>query len=392
MLEFLKGLFRSDFVPHGYCMRWDSDVVWLHVVSDFATALAYYMIPIALVYFVRRRQDLAFNWMFVAFGIFILACGTTHVLAVYTLWKPIYRFDGVVKAITAAASVATAVALLRIMPQAIALPSPAQLRAEVQQRKAAEDELRVLNTELENRVQQRTEALERHNLALQRVAYISSHDLREPLRTIATASELVKRRYAEQLTDDGRELLGLAIAGARRADQLIADLLEYSRVVGDSSEVQTERVDPGEVLRDAMADLDLKLKESGAEVTIPGPLPPVRANPRAIRQVFFNLLSNAIKYRHPERSLAITITGERRGQDCLFTVRDNGIGFRMTYAEQIFQAFRRLHGPEVEGSGIGLSLCRNIVEAHGGRIWTEASENEGAAFFFTLRAAEPNAA
>src|SRR4051794_30129122 len=114
MFEFFKKLFTADFVPHGYCMRWSSDVVWLHVISDALTALSYFMIPFVLVYFVRRRKDLVFHWMFLMFGVFILACGATHIMAIWTLWQPVYRLDGLIKAVTAMASVPTAFLLMRL--------------------------------------------------------------------------------------------------------------------------------------------------------------------------------------------------------------------------------------------------------------------------------------
>ncbi len=158
MLEFFRKLFSTDFMPHVYCLRLPS-VIWLHVVSDGLIAASYFLIPAALVLLTRRRRDLAFSWMFGLFGLFILACGSTHLLNIYTLWHPIYRFDGVVKAVTALASLPTAVLLFRLLPQAVALPSPAQLRQEVEDRKAAEGNVRKLNSQLEDLVTQRTAEL-----------------------------------------------------------------------------------------------------------------------------------------------------------------------------------------------------------------------------------------
>src|SRR5271154_1558757 len=172
MLDFFRKLFTADFMPHGYCMRWSPDVIWLHVSSDALIALAYYVIPLALIYFVRKRKDLAFQWMFVLFGVFILACGTTHVMGIVTLWNPVYRLDGVLKAITALASIPTAILLVRLMPAAVKLPSPADLRREIDRRIVAEHELRDLNAALEHRVEERTNKLRRYNDALQRIAYI----------------------------------------------------------------------------------------------------------------------------------------------------------------------------------------------------------------------------
>jgi len=166
MIDFFSKLFASDFMPHGTCFLWHPGIVWLHAISDGMIALSYYVIPLTLLYFVRRRHDLPFNWMFVMFGLFILGCGTTHVMDVWTLWHGTYRLAGVIKAITAVASLATAGLLVLLIPQALALPSPAQLRAandklerEIAERRRAEAALQAARDELETRVQLRTAEL-----------------------------------------------------------------------------------------------------------------------------------------------------------------------------------------------------------------------------------------
>jgi PAS domain S-box-containing protein len=163
MLEFLHKLFVSDFMPHGYCYLWKPGIVWLHVASDATITLAYYLIPIALFYFVRKRRDLPFNWMFVMFAVFILGCGTTHLMEVWTLWHGTYRLAGVIKALTAAASVATAFLFIPLIPKALALPRPQQLRDanrelenEIEERRHIQLELKSAHDELERRVQERT--------------------------------------------------------------------------------------------------------------------------------------------------------------------------------------------------------------------------------------------
>src|SRR5438105_14717769 len=159
MLEFLRKLFSSDFMGHGYCYLWKADIVWLHAVSDGSIALAYYVISVALIYFVRKRRDLPFHWMFFMFGAFIFGCGTTHAMEVWTLWHGTYRLAGIVKAVTAVASLATAALLVPLVPHALAFPSPAQLRAanlelerEIRERRRVEEELQRARDELEVRV------------------------------------------------------------------------------------------------------------------------------------------------------------------------------------------------------------------------------------------------
>ena len=185
MDEFLSKLFSSDFMPHGSCYFWQPQIVWLHAISDSLIAFSYYLIPVVLVYFVRKRRDLPFNWMFVLFGVFIFACGKTHLMEVWTLWHGTYRLSGVIKAFTAAASLATLVLLIPLIPQALALPSPAQMRdanekleQEIGERRRAERALQEAHAELELRVRQRTAELAKAN-----------DELRE---------EIVQRQRAEQ--------------------------------------------------------------------------------------------------------------------------------------------------------------------------------------------------
>jgi PAS domain S-box-containing protein len=176
-MDFISRFFDTNgFMPHGMCLLWRPEVFWMHAVSDGLIALAYYSIPIALIYFVRRRKDIVFPWVFYMFGAFILACGTTHVMGLWTLWNPDYPLDGLVKVVTAGLSIATAVALWPLMPRALALPSQAQLgatnrelRREIEERQNAEAAVRRLNEELESRVTQRTGELATRELTYRTV-------------------------------------------------------------------------------------------------------------------------------------------------------------------------------------------------------------------------------
>src|ERR1700730_9704079 len=174
MRDFLLHLFSSDLMPHGYCYLWKPGIVWLHAVSDGVISTSYFLIPLMLTYFVRKRRDLPFNWMFVMFGAFIFGCGATHLMEIWTLWHGTYRLAGVVKAVTAGASVATAALLVPLIPRALALPSPAQLRAaytalekEIAERTLAQQALQESRDELELRVRQRTAELATANQELQ---------------------------------------------------------------------------------------------------------------------------------------------------------------------------------------------------------------------------------
>jgi PAS domain S-box-containing protein len=179
MIELVRELFAANFMPHAMCLR-SAGVIGIHVGADLLIAFSYFLIPFALRYFVRRRNDLEFSWIVFLFGVFILGCGFTHVLAIWTLWHPIYRFEALIKVFTAGASVLTALCLVKIMPQLIAIPSPAQLQVQIQERIAAEAEVRRLNTDLERRVAERTAALteaNRHLLESQEALRASSERL-----------------------------------------------------------------------------------------------------------------------------------------------------------------------------------------------------------------------
>lgn len=174
MFEFLSKLFRSDFMPHGHCYFWRPELVWLHVISDAIITLSYYTIPLALVYMVRKRRDLPFHWMFVMFGIFIFGCGTTHLMEIWNVWHGTYRLAGVLKAITAAASIATAFAIFPLVPRALALPSPEQLRAVNSALQSKSKQIETLSADHVNRLEEERQRIARevHDEASQALVVI----------------------------------------------------------------------------------------------------------------------------------------------------------------------------------------------------------------------------
>jgi len=194
MKAFLESLLSSDFMPHGYCYLWKPEIILLHSISDGLITASYYLIPVLLIRFVRQRHDLPFHWMFAMFGVFIFGCGTTHLMEVWTLWHGTYWLAGVIKAITAVAFVGTAVALVPIIPRALALPSPAALEREIANRLQAEQALSQLNHELEARVQQRTSDLQRANERL-----VSEIDQRQRVEAELRETEAILRHHQEEL-------------------------------------------------------------------------------------------------------------------------------------------------------------------------------------------------
>jgi PAS domain S-box-containing protein len=224
--------------------------------------------------------------------------------------------------------------------------------------------------------------LARSNADLQQFAFVTSHDLQEPLRSIGAYAQLLLRRSESKLDADGRVYLGFIVDGATRMQRLINDLLAFSRILHGQEHV-TREVDMEAVFGWAVMNLNNAIKETGAVITH-DPLPPVPGNEQEIVQLVQNLLANAIKYHGPEPP-RIHLSSEEYGGEIRFEVSDNGIGIEAVYHQQIFGVFKRLHGKDVPGTGIGLALCKRIVEKHGGRIWVESEVGKGARFSFTLQ-------
>jgi light-regulated signal transduction histidine kinase (bacteriophytochrome) len=230
-------------------------------------------------------------------------------------------------------------------------------------------------------VKRTAEELERSNKDLEQFAYVASHDLQEPLRAVSGFVALLQHRYGDSLDDKAREYIGAAVDGAQRMQTLIDDLLEYSRVGtgGRTLEPTSART----ALDRAIANLDASIREAEAVITA-DPLPVVPADGVQLAQLFQNLIGNAIKFRS-DRPPSIHVACQHRRGSWIISVQDNGIGIERQYAERIFLIFQRLHTRRnYPGTGIGLAICRRIVERHGGRIWVESQPEQGATFSFSI--------
>ncbi len=370
-------------MPHGMCYEWNPQVIWLHVIADGVIAFSYYSIPVTLIYFVRKRKDLAFDWIFVCFAIFIVACGTTHVMEILNIWHPIYWLSGIIKAITAFASIVTAILLIRLVPQALKIPSPEQLRAS--------------NTALQNEIAEKTEVLGRvaslnrelveqsshlaaSNKELETFSYSVSHDLRAPLRHISFYIPLLM----EEAPDLGEAALyAQKIArSAAHMTQLIDSLLAFSQM--GKAALRHEPVNTNELVEQAREELAPDM--DGREITWNvGDLPAVIGDKNLLRQAWLNLLSNAVKYTRDRRPALITVEGKETPEAWEFLVRDNGAGFDMKQVDKLFGVFQRLHAREdFDGTGIGLANVQRIVSRHGGTIRAEGETGQGATFYFVL--------
>jgi PAS domain S-box-containing protein len=236
-----------------------------------------------------------------------------------------------------------------------------------------------------NRAQQeltlKLEELARSNADLEQFAYVASHDLQEPLRMVVSYTQLLARRYQGKLDASADEFIGFAVDGATRMQQLIQDLLSYSRLTTRGKAPQFTQAEAA--CNAALENLQESIRNSNAEVNV-GPLPTVLADGTQLAQLFQNLIGNAIKYRK-ERRPEIRVDARLKGNEWVFSVQDNGIGIEAQYFERIFQMFQRLHTrKDYSGTGIGLAVCRKIAERHGGKIWVESDPGQGSTFLFTI--------
>ena len=227
--------------------------------------------------------------------------------------------------------------------------------------------------------------IQTHSAELQEFAYGFTHDLQEPLRMVVNFSQLMAQEYEGKLGEEADKYLGYSVEGAFRIEALLKGLLNYLEITEDSGGLLP--IDCNHVLSETLLSLQTAIQHSGATVTS-DPLPTVVAKEAMLMQIFQNLIGNSIKYRG-EAAPTIHVSAERTSEGWLFSVRDNGIGIDPADAKLVFGMFKRLHGKEIPGTGIGLALCRKVVERHGGRIWVESEAGRGATFKFTIPMPEP---
>lgn len=395
MKEFIQKIFESDFMPHGHCFFWKPDVLWLHVISDGIIAISYYSIPFFLIYLVKKRKDLTFRFMFLLFGLFIFFCGTTHLMEIYTFWVPIYRVEGLIKAGTALVSLTTGLMLIPLIPQALKIPSPTMLKETNEKLKIAKDELETKvqertaelskNTEdLKKEIAQRKLAqdkLEQTNRELREFAFIVSHDLKSPIRSVGTLSDLLTIDYGNNLDEQGQEYLTMIKQGAVRMEQIINSILRYSKIGNITSE--TEPVNLNKVVNEV---INLLKPPPNITIKIENDLPTLEMERAPIFQVFHNLIQNAIKYIDKPKG-EISIGCSKEGEFWEFYVSDNGIGIKREYYEKIFKMFQTLAPTATkESTGIGLAIVQKIIRMYGGDIWIDSKVGEYTKFHFTLPA------
>jgi len=392
MLEILQSFFADgSFIPHGHCYLWQPMLVWLHILSDVLIAAAYYFIAITLIYFFQARQDLPFKRILLLFGAFIISCGTTHIMEIWTLWHPTYWLSGLLKALTALISVYTFIVLVPIIPQALALPSPAQLEIANCQLKLA---LQLIQTEKMSSLGQLVAGIAHEVNNPINFIYGNTNIANEYTENLHNLILLYQKKYPDQVTEiqdyqekidlnfileDFPKVLSSMKIGAERIRSIVLSLRNFSRL----DEAKMKAVDIHEGIDSTLLILQSRLKGKLGYPDIQivrkySDLPKVECYPGKLNQVFMNILNNAIDAIDELTSLSGNSLSNYQGEITIETevidnnqviikIRDNGCGMSDEVKKKIFDPFFTTK-PIGSGKGLGMSISYQIVNQHGGQF------------------------
>lgn len=498
----MDQLFSTEgFMPLGLCFKWDQTLVWLIVVGNLLSALAFAMLPMLVYSYLKRSHHRTYHWIFMLLTASCLASAVAHGMKIWTVYSPVFGLEGTIDFISGASFLTTAVLVWPLLPKLLALPQPAQmekadneLKMETVRRESAEYRNRQLASivessndaivsfmlngtvlswnrgaqelfgysvestmgkalrqligpdmdrvieilkegkkvdmlempftnadgkvlclslcvspikdaegqvvsgaaifrditlikQAEKELMRASEQLTQSNKELEDFAWVAAHDLKEPVRTMGTYSKLLKQEYQGSLDEQAEQFLEFIHGSSITAMARIDDVLKFGAVRRERFEAHVVNLD--DVLASVMQDLNSAIKESQAKLVIQKDLPKVLGKSEYLSLLLQNICSNAIKYRKAEVPPEIQIAAELEENNLVHvSVKDNGIGFEMEHKDKIFQMFQRLHrDSEYPGTGLGLAMCKKIVDLHGGKIWTESVVGEGTTFHFTIPAA-----
>jgi signal transduction histidine kinase/DNA-binding response OmpR family regulator len=374
----------AGLTPHGFCLLWNPGLLWLHALSDVGIGLAYFTIPFALLVVVRKRQDLVFRPVFGLFAAFIFLCGTGHWLNLLTLWVPAYGMEGSVKALTALTSIVTAVSLWLLLPKALELPSPAQLRqANDALMERQRTELRLMAA-LQEAALERT-AADRANQAKSRFLAAISHELRTPLNGILG--------YAQLLQIDGgldpvqEKRIGAMLSAGNHLLEMIGHVLTISEIEVDSMDKRLSALHLADIAANCMAQVRPMADVKGLALrlyTAPDAPGRVMIDAPRLRQILLNLLANAVKYTD-HGSIELRLIGSGAG-GLRIEVADTGSGIPVAKRHLLFKDFERLGAADsgTEGAGLGLAISARLIRLMGGRMGYEENPGGGSVFWLEI--------
>ncbi|UXP30826.1 ATP-binding protein [Reichenbachiella agarivorans] len=368
--DYFSNLLDTSAWPARWgCGQWSETEGWFYILSDLTIFLSYSAIPMLLIFFYWKYKKIPFGRFFILFGVFILACGFTHLIDVVLFWEPVYRLSGFVKFLTAVISLFTALAMVRAIPIALSMKTEA-------------DYLRILESKelLEKEIAKRTLSLSETNQELESFSYSVSHDLRAPLRAMQGYSSALLEDVGSKLDEQETNYLKRIIRNSNKMGKLIDDLLSFSRMSRSTESIEIFSLDM--LVKNILLDNYFKLDVSIFEI---GTLGSIKGDKDMIKQVFENLISNAVKYSSNVAEPKIKIWSESDKKDNIIHIEDNGIGFDQQYENKLYEVFQRLHSDsEFEGTGVGLSLCKKIIDRHHGTITAKGVINKGAKFTIAL--------